>query len=73
MIGVSALSDDDDGKHEGLLWKLAESVRLRNNIFTASPLTSFSKCKIRFFQRILKILSAQHLQEIQIRTDNVSG
>ncbi len=27
VIGASGLSDDDDGKNEGLKWKLAESVR----------------------------------------------
>jgi hypothetical protein len=27
MIGASGLSDDDDGKNDGLKWKLAESVR----------------------------------------------
>ncbi len=54
MIGASGLSDDDDGKNDGLLWKLAESIRLQNNIFTASPLKSFSKFKIIFFQRILR-------------------
>ncbi len=37
---TSGLSDDD-GKNDGLKWKLAESVRQRNNIFTASPLSAF--------------------------------
>ncbi len=27
MIGASGLCDDDDGKNDGLKWKLAESVR----------------------------------------------
>ena len=27
MTGVSGLSDDDDGKNDGLKWKLADSVR----------------------------------------------
>jgi hypothetical protein len=27
VIGASGLSDDDDGKNDGLKWKLAESVR----------------------------------------------
>ena len=49
MIGASGLSDDDDVKNEGLNWKLAESVRWWNNIFTTSPLSSFSKFKIRLF------------------------
>jgi hypothetical protein len=40
-IGASGLGDDDDGKNDGLKWKLAESVRKRNKIFTASPLLSF--------------------------------
>jgi hypothetical protein len=26
VIGASGLSDDDDGKNDGLKWKLAESV-----------------------------------------------
>jgi hypothetical protein len=43
VIGASGLSDDDDGKNDRLKWKLAESVRQQNNIFTASPLSSFSK------------------------------
>ncbi len=34
VIGPSGLSDDDDGKNDGRKWKLAESVRLRDNIFT---------------------------------------
>jgi hypothetical protein len=44
-MGASGLSDDDDGKNDRLKWKLAESVRQRNNIFTASPLSSFLKFK----------------------------
>jgi hypothetical protein len=43
VIGASRLSDDDDSKNYGLKWKLAESVHWRNNIFTASQLSSFSK------------------------------
>jgi hypothetical protein len=43
VIGASRLSDDDDSKNYGLKWKLAESAHWRNNIFTASPLSSFSK------------------------------
>jgi hypothetical protein len=27
VIGASGLSDDDDGKNDGLKWKLAESAR----------------------------------------------
>jgi len=45
MISASGLSDDDDGKNDGLKSKIAESVRERNNILTASPLSSFSKFK----------------------------
>jgi hypothetical protein len=44
-MSASGLSDDDDDKNDGLKWKLAESVRKRKNIFTASPLSSFSKFK----------------------------
>ena len=43
MIGASGLSDDDDGENDGRKWKLAEPIRLGNNIFTASLLSSFSK------------------------------
>ncbi len=59
MFGASGVSDDDDGKNDGLKWKLAESVRLRNNIFTASMLSSFSKFTIRFLYSNSKIVSAQ--------------
>ncbi len=41
VIGASGLSDDNDGKNDGLKWKLAESVRYKNNILTAIPLSSF--------------------------------
>ncbi len=41
MTGACEQNDDDDGKNDGLKWKLAESVRLRNNIFTVCPLSSF--------------------------------
>jgi hypothetical protein len=44
VIGASGLSDDDDGQK----WKLAEAFRYRNNIFTASQLSSHLKTKIRF-------------------------
>jgi hypothetical protein len=40
-MAASGLSDDDDGKNDGLKWKLAESSR--SIIFTASPLASFAK------------------------------
>ncbi len=43
MIGASGLSDDDDGKNDGLKFKLAKSDRQRNYIVTASLLSSFSK------------------------------
>jgi hypothetical protein len=46
VIGASGLSDGDNGKNDGLKWKLAESVRQRNNIFTASPLSSFSNSRV---------------------------
>ncbi len=51
MIGASGLSDENDGKNEGPKWKLVESVRKRNNILTASPLSSFSNFAMheRFF------------------------
>ncbi len=45
MISKSGLGYDDDGKNDGLKWKLAELVRRWNNIFTTSPLSSFSKVK----------------------------
>jgi hypothetical protein len=45
MIGASGLRDDNDSKNDGLKWKLAESVCYGNNIFMASPLSSFSKFK----------------------------
>ncbi len=32
MIGACGLSDDDDGKNDGLKWKLEESVRQQNKI-----------------------------------------
>jgi len=50
VIGASGLSDDDDSQDDALKWKLAESVRWQNNIFPASPLSSYSKFKIRFFK-----------------------
>ncbi len=43
VIGASELSDDNDGKNDNLNWTLTESVRQRNNIFTASSLSSFLK------------------------------
>jgi hypothetical protein len=49
-MAASGLSDDDDGKNDGLKWKLAESDGSRSIIFTASPLASFAKFKIRFFK-----------------------
>jgi hypothetical protein len=56
VIGDGGLNDEDDGKNEGLKWKLVESVRKKNNIITASPLTSFSKFKlhVRFFYKQFK-------------------
>jgi len=53
VIGAIGLSDDDDGKNDGVKWKLAESVRLQNNIFTTSPLSSFTKSKTRIFKGLL--------------------
>jgi hypothetical protein len=47
LIGASGLSDDDEGKNDGLKWKLAESVHWQDNVFAASPLCHFKKFKSR--------------------------
>jgi hypothetical protein len=41
-MGASGLSDDDGGKNDGLICKLADPFRWRNNIFTAITVSSFS-------------------------------
>jgi hypothetical protein len=42
VISASGLNDDNVDKNDGMNWKLAESFRMRNNIFTAIPLSKFS-------------------------------
>jgi hypothetical protein len=44
VIGASGLSDNDNGKNDGLKWKLAESVRYRNDIL---PLVRYRQLKIQ--------------------------
>jgi hypothetical protein len=49
VIGASGLNNDDSGKHDGLKWRQAVSVRKRNNrnsaivIFHSLPFLCFTE------------------------------
>jgi hypothetical protein len=50
VIGARGLIDDDDGKNDGLKWKLAESVHWRNNIVPLVHYRHFQNSRVdRFF------------------------
>jgi hypothetical protein len=63
----SGLNDDDDGKNDGLKWKLAKSFRQRTNFFTANPLSSFKAKRTsisdRSFSMLIFMKENSHLKD----------
>jgi len=77
VIGASGLSDDDDGKNDGLKLKLTESGRRRNDIFYRYSaiviLKILNKVFLKQFQYYVRPAASRVDRRIRIRTDNGSG